>query len=103
MTNDEQLRALLDEVDAVEARIDALRPTVVGVVGRVGTYFGVLAALSVSLVEPEHVVPWMAITLTVSSIPELRRLMRRRSLTRRRDALLSSPGRESEVVPVPDR
>lgn len=87
--DDAQLIELLDEVDAIEANIATLRPTLVGVVGRSGTYFGVLAALTVSLIEPPYVVPWMFGTLAVSLLPEARRLWKRRALARTRDELLT--------------
>jgi hypothetical protein len=86
-TDDLELIALVEGIDALEARMGALRPSVLGVLGRVGTYFGVLAALTVGLVDSAHVVPWMAATLVVACIPDVRRFLKYRALARERDLL----------------
>lgn len=86
--DDQELIALVDGVDALEARIDTLRPKMLPATGRVGTYFGVLAALTVSLVESAWVVPWIAGTFLVACLPEVRRFVRYRALVRERDELV---------------
>ena len=87
-SDDQELIALVDGVHALEARIDTLRPSMLPVTGRVGTYFGVLAALTVSLVESAWVVPWIAGTFLIACIPEVRRFLRYRTLVRERDQLV---------------
>ncbi|MEQ9401618.1 MAG: hypothetical protein RJQ04_20805 [Longimicrobiales bacterium] len=80
--------ALVDGIDALEARMEALRPSTLRITARVGTYFGVLAALTVGLVDPPQVVPWMAATFVAACIPDVSRYLRYRSLTRERDLLV---------------
>jgi hypothetical protein len=86
--DDRQLIALVDEIDAIEVRIEALRPSVTGIAGRVATYFGVLIALTVGLVDSAYMFPWMAAALVTACIPDVRRLMKSRALARERDRLI---------------
>lgn len=86
--DDPQLIALVDRVDAIEARIETLRPSVTRIVGRVGTYFGVLIALTVALVDPAYVLPWMAAALIGACLPDVRRFLKYRALVRERDLLI---------------
>lgn len=88
MTDDAQLIALINEIDTIEARIEALRPTVVGVTGRVATYSGVLIALTVGVVDSAYMLPWIAGALAIACVPDARRWMRSRALARQRDSLL---------------
>ena len=90
-TDDSELVALVDGIEALEARLEALRPSMLRITGRVGTYFGVLAALTVGLVDLAYVIPWMAATFVAACIPDVRRYLRYRSLARERD-LLIQPG-----------
>lgn len=87
-TDDLELIALVDGIDALEARMEVLRPSRLGIAGRVGTYLGVLAALTVGLVDSAYVVPWMAATLMVACFPDVRRFLRYRALARERDLLI---------------
>ena len=80
--------ALVDGIGALEARMETLRPSLVRTTGRVGTYFGVLAALTVAMVESAYVLPWMAATFVAACIPDVRRYLRYRSLGRERDLLV---------------
>lgn len=88
--------ALVDGIDALEARMEVLRPSRLRVTGRVGTYFGVLAALTVSLVDSAYVLPWMGVTLAAACIPDAWRYLRYRSLARERTLLIERWGRASE-------
>ena len=67
--------------------MEALRPSLIPVTGRVATWFGVLAALTVALVEADYVIPWMAAIFVAASLPEVRRYLRYRSVARERDRL----------------
>ena len=87
-TDDAEVVALVDGIDALEARMKALRPSMLRITGRVGTYFGVFAALTVALVDSAYVLPWMAGTFVVACIPDVRRYLRYRSLGRERDLLI---------------
>ena len=87
-TDDSELVALVEGIDALEARMEALQLSMLRITGRVGTYFGVLAALTVGLVDSVHVLPWMAATFIAACIPDVRRYLKYRSLARERDLLL---------------
>ena len=88
MNDDTEIIALVDRVEALESKIEALRPRWVRVTGRVATYFGVLTALTVSVVDQAYLVPWMAGALALAFVPEGMRLVRRRALQRERDLLI---------------
>lgn len=87
-TDDLPVIALVEEIDAIEARIEELRPSVPKILGRVATYFGVLIALTVGLVDSAYMLPWMAVVLIGASLPDVRRFLRYRALTRERDLLI---------------
>lgn len=87
-SEDQELIALVEGIDAIEARLDGLRPSMLGILGRVGTYFGVLIALTVGLVDTAYLFPWMAAALLVACIPDLRRYWRYRALAKRRDLMI---------------